>query len=192
MAIHNIADASDRRFSRVVAEQAAAVRTFARNGGLRRWVQVRGIGESTGTVPELELWAAGDDETACYAVCGPDAQVRWRGITNPDRTEHPRWRSDSIDTVAGAKAIWLAGRVRAALGVPTVRVRLHLTDPDLDRYVLTVVAAKAGVTIEAVDAVEDNPAHQACREPGVVDWHAVDLPDLLDAAPAGERLAAGH
>jgi hypothetical protein len=191
MAILNIADASDRRFSRVIAEQAATVRTFASNGGFRRWVRVLGLGEHTRAVPELELWAAGDNETACYAVCGPDAQVRWRGITSPERAEHPRWRSDSVDTVAGAKAIWLAGRVRAALGAPTVRLRLHLSDPDLDRYVFTVVAAKAGVVVE-VDAVEDNPAHAACREPGVVDWHAVELPSLLDPAPQGERLASGH
>lgn len=191
MAIHNIADASDRRFTRVVAEQAAAVRTFASNTGFRRWVQARGFIEPLRIVPEFQLWAAGDDETACYAVCGPDGQVRWRGITCPERAEHPRWRSDSMDTVAGAKAIWLAGRVRAALNVPTVRLGLHLSNPDLDRYVLSVVAAKAGVTVD-VDAVEDNPAHAACLEPGVVDWHAVELPSLLDPPPPAEKLASGH
>lgn len=129
--------------------------------------------------PAVDLWAAGDADSARFAICADEGYVVWYNTFRADSGVHPAWTFRSADTVAAAKAIWLAGRIRADLQVPVVRLRLHVSNLQLDRPLLAVVAAKAGVALD-IDKVTDNPAQDWCRAYGCRDWRETVLAGLID------------
>src|ERR1700757_4319275 len=89
------------------------------------------------TTPEIELWAAGNDQLASFAVCGHGRRPLWYSTYSADHAMHPAWKTAPAQTVAAAKAIWLAGKARAVVHASRVRLRLHLSDPDIDSAALT-------------------------------------------------------
>jgi hypothetical protein len=128
-------------------------------------------------IPQLELWAAGNDQLASFAVCGHGGRPLWYSRFSADRGMHPAWKAVPAQTVAATKAIWLAGRARQPGGPATVRLLLHLSDPDVDPQALADVAAKAGVNCHT-DVVWGSPALEWCNKPGSAEWREPDLSNL--------------
>lgn len=129
-----------------------------------------------GTTPQLELWAAGNDQLASFAVCGHGGRPLWYSRLSADHGLHPAWKAVPAQTVAATKAIWLAGQTRG-VGRTKVRLLLHLSDPEVDGEALADVAAKAGVSYRT-DVVWGSPAVEWCNQCGSAEWREHDLSNL--------------
>lgn len=127
-------------------------------------------------MPELELWAAGDNERGSFAVSDKWGRNVWHDLLVNDHRLHPAWRHFA-PTVAAAKALWVAGRVRAHLGVPTILLVLHVNQADLASETLDFAAAKSGVRF-TLDFAVDNPAEPWCAAPTHNDWRDLDWASL--------------
>jgi hypothetical protein len=149
---------------------------------LKSQAQTKGMWQAAETLaaharPTVEFWAAGDDLVSRFAVCGPRGVVLWRDTVDRDPTLHPAWRFGSADTVAASKAIWLAGRVRAELDVASLRLLLHVANPNVNRDALEFAAIKAGVVLD-IDVGAANPALDTVAAGSRADWRHLCLPAL--------------
>ncbi|NUS43076.1 MAG: hypothetical protein HOQ24_05235 [Mycobacteriaceae bacterium] len=111
----------------------------------------------------LDLWVAGDDDSAAFAVTDRTGARVWHGLLTDDATLHPAWRRrHCATTVAAWKAIRIAGGERARLAVPSLLVRIYADVVAGSLDVLDFAAAKAGVRYELATAGGDNPARAWC------------------------------
>lgn len=130
--------------------------------------------------PLVELWAAGDDEVASYAVCGPEGLVAWYGEFFDDDKIRKEGDQNSADLSAAGKAVFLAGKVREELEVDALTVRIHVLNHHVRSGDLMRAALGAGVVVE-IDVDDDTTALDWCREPGSKSWRETKLERLVVA-----------
>ncbi|MDJ0491023.1 hypothetical protein QNA24_32080 [Rhodococcus qingshengii] len=133
--------------------------------------------------PLVELWAAGDDEVASYAVCGPEGLVAWYGEFFDDDKIRKEGDQNSADLSAAGKAVFLAGKVREELEVDALTVRIHVLNHHVRSGDLMRAALGAGVVVE-IDVDDDTTALDWCREPGSKSWRETKLERLVATASA--------
>ncbi|MFC8178738.1 hypothetical protein ACFULT_07685 [Rhodococcus sp. NPDC057297] len=136
------------------------------------------VAEAAAAAPLIELHAAGD-ERGSFAVVGDGEETAWYGTFHAKDSVFRLGDQDSADDSAAGKAAFLAGKLRDELGVPAIRLILHITNPNIDGTRLAAVAAKHGVHLERLDIDDDNPAVLWCEVPGHRAWQAIRLTDLL-------------
>ncbi|MDV8071279.1 hypothetical protein R4P64_32710 [Rhodococcus sp. IEGM 1366] len=145
--------------------------------------------------PLVELWAAGDDKVASYAVCGPDGLVAWYGEFYEEDKIRKEGDQNSADLSAAGKAVFLAGKVREELEVSALTVRIHVLNHHVRADDLMRAALGAGVVVE-IDVDDDTTALDWCREPGSKSWRETKLERLVvadaDADTAAESDGEGE
>ncbi|MDJ0396166.1 hypothetical protein QMK17_22875 [Rhodococcus sp. G-MC3] len=150
--------------------------------------QVTGeVADAAASAPLVELYAAGD-ERGSFAVVGDGGEeTAWYGTFHAKDAIFRRGDQVSADDSAAGKASFLTGKLRAELGVPTIRLILHISNPGVDGIRLAAITAKHGVHLQQLDITDDNPAAQWCEAPGHRAWQAIRLTDLLVDDTAVQR-----
>jgi hypothetical protein len=136
------------------------------------------VAEAAVSAPLIELFTAGD-ERGSFAVVGNGEDTAWYGTFHAKDAVFRHGNQDSADDSAAGKAAFLAGKLRDELGVPAIRLILHISNPNVDGTRLAAIAAKSGVHLERLDIDDDNPAAVWCEVPGHRAWQAIRLSDLL-------------
>lgn len=139
--------------------------------------------------PVIELFCAGDDEVATYAVCAVhDDHESWYGQFHEKDIVYRPGDELSAERSAADKAIYLAGKAREKAGLDTVRLILHTSHHELsiDQLAATASRHRVSLTIEVTD---QNPAIALCRAPGYRTWREITLSSLITASAAAGPLA---
>ncbi|WP_227996221.1 hypothetical protein [Nocardia australiensis] len=142
-------------------------------------------------VPHITLAAAADCANGTFAVCGDEGRVLWFGPFLDSDADHPHGNRRAGAMAAAARAVWLAGRVRADAGHNEATLHLTITEPDVDAVTLACAASISGLALDVMVA-EDNPALDWCRVFGKLDWNPGALVSLVedgDDAAARENCA---
>lgn len=136
------------------------------------------VAEAAASAPLIELYAAGD-ERGSFAVVGDGEETAWYGTFHAKDAIFRRGDQVSADDSAAGKAAFLAGKLREELGVPAIRLILHISNPGVDGTRIAAVAAKHGVHLAELDITDENPASVWCEVPGHRAWQEIRLTDLL-------------
>ncbi|QCB51799.1 hypothetical protein E5720_17595 [Rhodococcus sp. PAMC28707] len=136
------------------------------------------VAEAAASAPLIKLYAAGD-ERGSFAVVGDGEETAWYGTFHAKDAIFRRGDQVSADDSAAGKAAFLAGKLREELGVPAIRLILHISNPDVDGARIAAVAAKHGVHLAELDITDENPASVWCEVPGHRAWQEIRLTDLL-------------
>lgn len=160
----------------------------------RRRRQAKREAMESAATASLTLYSDAKARLARYAVCDKDGDPVWYGIFFEDDRDFDGEQS-SGELAAAKKAIWLAGKVREALGLDAIRLTLRVDAEWLcwanaaakgergggKARVLTKQAERYGVllTVEWI-AGEDNPADKFTVTSGFQSWRNVRLSALVD------------
>ncbi|WP_067666059.1 hypothetical protein [Nocardia miyunensis] len=148
-------------------------------------LRVRATGERAATAaaaasegPHIMLSAAGYGEEDRYAVCGPDGVPAWHGHFHMADRDHPRGDQQAADLGAAKKAVWLAGKTRAAVDADAATLHLTVSRQNVEPAALQRSCADALVLLDLSVAL-DNAAEDWSRRSGFHHWDADDLAELI-------------
>ncbi|MGK9274388.1 hypothetical protein KXR83_25660 [Williamsia muralis] len=131
--------------------------------------------------PVIELFCAGDDEVATYAVCAVrDDHESWYGQFHDKDIVYRPGDDLSAERSAADKAIYLAGKAREKAGLDTVRLILHTSHHELSAELLASTASRHRVAV-TIELTDQNPAIALCRAPGYRTWREIKLDSLFTA-----------
>ncbi|WP_207844006.1 hypothetical protein [Williamsia soli] len=134
--------------------------------------------------PVIELFCAGDDEVASYAVCAvADDHESWYGEFHAKDVIYRAGDELSAERSAADKAIYLAGKAREKAGLDTVRLIVHTSHHDLTAEDLSATASRHRVAV-SIELTDQNPAIALCRAPGYRTWREIRLDSLFTPATA--------
>ncbi len=134
--------------------------------------------------PVIELFCAGDDEVASYAVCAvADDHESWYGEFHAKDVIYRAGDELSAERSAADKAIYLAGKAREKAGLDTVRLIVHTSHHDLTTEDLSATASRHRVAV-SIELTDQNPAIALCRAPGYRTWREIRLDSLITPATA--------
>ena len=134
--------------------------------------------------PVIELYCAGDDEVASYAVCAvADDHESWYGQFHSKDVIYRPGDELSAERSAADKAIYLAGKAREKAGLDTVRLIVHTSHHDLTAEDLAGTASRHRVAV-SIELSDQNPAIALCRAPGYRTWREIRLDALFTPAAA--------
>lgn len=136
------------------------------------------------SAPLIELFCAGDDEVASYAVCAAaDDHESWYGQFHEKDLIYRAGDDLSAERSAADKAIYLAGKARDKAGLAAVRLLLHTSHHELTAADLAATASRHRVAV-TIELTDQNPAVALCRAPGYRTWREIKLDTLITEASA--------
>lgn len=144
----------------------------------------KALAEAGDDAPTIHLCVAGDAEVNSYAVCAADNDSEsWYGEYHSKDRVYVEGDELSAEKSAAEKAVFLAGKVREAIGADVVRLTILTTHPDLDAADVAATANRARVVV-TVEHTEQNPAVALTRAPGYRTWREIRLDRLVTSSAA--------
>ncbi|WP_429424857.1 hypothetical protein [Nocardia sp. GAS34] len=128
--------------------------------------------------PHIALSAAGYGQEDRYAVCGPDGAPVWHGHFHMADRDHPRGDQQAADLGAAKKAVWLAGKTRAAVDADAAILHLTVSREGVEPAALQRSCADALVVLD-LSVAQDNAAEDWSRRVGFQQWDPDDLAALI-------------